>query len=39
MKRAIDTLREAFSDYTVGALIAVMLTALARREAARTRHS
>lgn len=33
MRRALRDLREAVSDYAVGAVIAVMLTALARREA------
>ena len=33
MRRVINNLRGAVSDYTVGAVIAVALTALARRHA------
>lgn len=35
MKRALKGLREAVSDYAVGTVIAVVLTALARRDLAR----
>lgn len=33
MRRALTNIREALSDYTVGTVIAVALTALARRQA------
>jgi hypothetical protein len=36
MKQAFNGIRAAVSDYAIGTVIAVMLTALARREAARS---